>query len=231
MPTEQEIYQLHTDQYERLINCEDYQHNILPTLKRILPLEGMRVLDLGAGTGRLTRLLTPLVRSILALDASASMLQVARHSLQDSCWHNWQVCAADNRHLPVANASADVIISGWSFSYLAVWGGKGWRQELERGLAEVGRVLKPGSVFILLETLGTGFENPQPPGHLRDYLAFLGEQGFESTWLRTDYQFQSLLEAVQLAGFFFGQEMAQKVKENRWVILPECTGVWWKKFV
>jgi hypothetical protein len=36
-------------------------------------------------------------------------------------------------------------------------------------------------------------------------------------------------EAVELAGFFFGEELADQVKEKGKVILPECTGVWWKR--
>jgi hypothetical protein len=36
-------------------------------------------------------------------------------------------------------------------------------------------------------------------------------------------------EAVELAGFFFGEEMADRVREERLVILPECTGVWWRR--
>jgi len=229
MPTEKEVYQFHADQYERLIQREDYQNNILRALEKILPLDGMDVVEMGAGTGRLTRLLDPLVNSILAMDASASMLQVARRSLVSSRCQNWQVSAADNRCLPVASASADLVISGWSFCYLAVWGGGQWRQELETGMTEIRRVLKPGGMLIILETMGTGFETPQPPEHLAGYFAFLKEQGLDYTWIRTDYQFQSLQEAVELARFFFGEEMAQKVKENKWVVLPECTGIWWKK--
>jgi hypothetical protein len=32
-----------------------------------------------------------------------------------------------------------------------------------------------------------------------------------------------------LAGFFFGAEMAERVRESGLVILPECTGVWWRR--
>ena len=39
--------------------------------------------------------------------------------------------------------------------------------------------------------------------------------------------FESLAEAEELARFFFGDDMADKVLEEKWVILPECTGIWW----
>ena len=230
MPSEQEVYRHHTGQYERLIRCEDYENNILLSLKRVISLDGLHVVEMGAGTGRLTRLLTPQVNSILAMDVSPAMLQVARLSLLDGSHQNWHLCAADNRHLAAASASADLVISGWSFCYLAVWGGEDWHQQLENGMAEVRRVLKPNGTLIILETLGTGFETPQPPGHLVDYFAYLKDQGFQSSWLRTDYQFESMAEAIELASFFFGEEMATKVRENNWVILPECTGMWWKRF-
>jgi hypothetical protein len=35
-------------------------------------------------------------------------------------------------------------------------------------------------------------------------------------------------EALELSRFFFGDELADRVERNRWVILPECTGVWWR---
>ena len=227
MPTEKEVYALHANQYDRLILREDFQNNILRAIQKITPVTSLDVVDLGAGTGRLTQMLAPLARSIMATDLSPQMLQVAKVSLQKTIAKNWLIAAADNLQLPVRNTCADLVISGWSFCYLAVWGGADWRRSLENGLIEIKRVLRKGGLAIILETMGTGFETPNPPPHLANYFKFLKEMGFSSTWIRTDYKFESLAEAEELSSFFFGEELTKKVKENEWIILPECTGIWW----
>ncbi|NOY98862.1 MAG: class I SAM-dependent methyltransferase [Chloroflexi bacterium] len=226
MPTEKEVYAQHADQYERLIRREDHQGNILREIEKVCPLDSLDVVELGAGTGRLTRLLAPRVRSIRAFDVSAHMLSVAEASLGAMGVANWQLGTADHRRVPVEDAHADLVISGWSFCYLAVWGKADWESALGDGLAEMRRILRPGGTIILLETLGTGYESPHPPEHLDGYYAWLTEAGFQSGWLRTDYKFESLDEAEELSAFFFGEEMRRKVVEKNWIILPECTGIW-----
>ncbi len=227
MPTEKEVYCQHADQYERLIQREDFQNNIIKAIQQIIPLKDIEIADLGAGTGRLTRLLSPLSGSVITMDLSPQMLLVAKDSLKKAQTDNWLMAAADNAHLPVKSSSIDLVISGWSFCYLAVWGGDTWKTALQNGLAEIKRILRKNSTIIILETMGTGFETPNPPPHLTNYFGFLEEMGFSSTWIRTDYQFESLSEAEELSSFFFGKDLAAKVKENQWVALPECTGVWW----
>jgi len=230
MPTEKEVYQSHADQYERLIRREDYQGNILSAIESYCPLDGIDVVELGAGTGRLTRLLAPHVKSIKAYDSSAHMLETAEKSLREMGLTNWETGVADHRHVPVQDSSADLVISGWSFCYLAVWGGEEWKSALEAGSREIERILRPGGMALIIESLGTGTEKPDPPEHLKAYFGWLVEAGFERGWMRTDYRFESLEEAVELSTFFFGEEMGQRVQENHWQILPECTGVWWRRF-
>jgi hypothetical protein len=122
----------------------------------------------------------------------------------------------------------DIIVSGWSFSYLPVWHPDTWRAELERALAEMQRVLLPHGSILLLETLGTGRVTPKPPATLEAYYDWLAERGFNHTWLRTDYHFPNLQEAFDLTRFFFGEEMCASLMEGPFsVTLPECTGVWW----
>ncbi len=136
---------------------------------------------------------------------------------------------ADHRQLPVDDGSADLIVSGWSVAYLAVWNPDSWRAELEKWMTEMKRVLKPGGQIILFESLGTGNESPVKLEHLANYYPWLDETGFQHKWIRTDYQFESLDEAEYLSRFFFGDELGDKVRQNNWVILPECTGVWWRE--
>lgn len=222
-----EIYNKHADRYQALVAREDYQHNILPALNNIMPLAGLDVVELGAGTGRLTTMLAPIVRTIRAFDASQPMLDVAIARLEQSPFRNWSVDAADHRSLPVQDGVADLAISGWSIVYMVVWHEKAWQDELGRALAEMRRVLRPGGTIVVLETMGTGYEAPHPPDELAEYFAFLDGDGFSSTWIRTDYKFESLDEAETLTRFFFGEELAEKVIRENWVILPECTGIWW----
>jgi ubiquinone/menaquinone biosynthesis C-methylase UbiE len=222
------VYNEQADQYELLVSREDYQGNILRALERIRPFDGLDVIDLGAGTGRLTHILAPVVRTVLAFDISHHMLGVAAAKLAGSGLRNWQVVVADHRRLPVADRAADVAISGWSVCYTVVGYEETWRDELGQVLAEMKRALRPGGTIVLLETLGTGYTTPHPPETLAAYLAFLErEAGFSSTWIRTDYQFESSAEAETLLSFFFGDPMTDRMISHVPPILPECTGVWW----
>jgi ubiquinone/menaquinone biosynthesis C-methylase UbiE len=227
MPSHQEIYNQHADEYERLVSREDYQDNILQAINQICRPDGLDAVELGAGTGRLTCMLAPTVKRIWAFDASGHMLAAAAAKLEQNNQRNWQMAVADHRALPVADHSADIAISGWSICYLVVDHEDSWRGQVSRTLAEIKRTLRPGGTIIILETLGTGYESPTAPDNLAPYYAFLEEHGFSSTWIRTDYQFESLPEAQDLVGFFFGEKMAQKVNRENWVVLPECTGIWW----
>ena len=228
MPDHQDIYRREADQYEYLVACEDYQGNLLPAIQHIFSpwgLAGKDVVELGAGTGRLTCLMAPLARTIRAYDISQPMLDVAMRKLTDLGLTNWQAEIADHRLLPAAGQSADLAISGWSICYLVDWNRGAWVGQVEKALDEMRRVLRPEGTILLIETLGTGFETPHPPEHLQEYYQFLASQGFQSTWLRSDYRFPSAEEARRMAGFFFGSELAEKVHD---ATIPECTGLWWQ---
>jgi SAM-dependent methyltransferase len=230
MPTQEEVYAQHGRQYEALVSREDYRGNILQALREIVDFEGLDVIDLGAGTGRLTGLLAPRAARVLAFDASTHMLGIARDELRRAPRSNWLAAAADHSYLPLPATCADLAVSGWSVSYLAVWNPAGWREELERWLGEMRRLLRPAGRVILLESLGTGNEAPQPLVHLKDFYPWLDENGFGKTWIRTDYRFDSLQEAEELSEFFFGPEMKNRLVIGEHPTLPECTSLWWREF-
>src|SRR5690606_41310743 len=99
-------------------------------------------------------------------------------------------------------------------------------------LNEMRRVLRPNGTAVLLETMGTGSESPNPPAPgLAEFYAWLeGEHGFHYQWIRTDYQFAAVDGAEQLTRFFSGDELADCSVREQLTILPECTGIWWRSY-
>src|ERR1044071_1754837 len=65
---QRKIYQSEGDRYEALVSREDHQRNIQKAIDEIIHADGLDILDLGAGTGRLTLLLAPRAKSIRAFD-------------------------------------------------------------------------------------------------------------------------------------------------------------------
>ena len=224
------IYQNHADAYDQMVRVEDYEGNILKTLQAIGLSPESVVVEFGAGTGRVTRLLLPHVRRVHAFDFMPSMLTVARQTFVPA--DNWSVAVADNGHMPVAPNSADMTIEGWSFAHVRGWFPDTWQMVFDRYIAEMQRILKPGGTAVLIETMGTGSETPAPPNEgLAELFAYMENQhGFTYRWARTDYKFDSLDEAIKLTGMFFGEDFAKRVREENWVIVPECTGFWSKTF-
>ena len=232
MADAREIYRLYPEQYDTLVRREDCEGHLLQAIRALVQLEGADVVELGAGTGRVTALLAPQVRSLRAFDLEPAMLELARRKLSELGTCNWQLETADNARLPVADSSADVSIAAWSYGHQTVWNPDSWRAPIEAALREMRRVLRPGGTAIVIETLGTGHDQPfTPPPELARYYALLtGEHQFEQTWIRTDYQFASVSEGERLVRFFFGDELASVYLARGSAMLAECTGLWsWKK--
>lgn len=230
MPDLATVYRDHADHYEAMIRREDYQGNLLPAIEAICPLAGLDVLETGAGTGRLTRLLARRVRSIRSVDRAAGMLRQAQIALPEFGADHPALALSDHRALPFPAGCADLAIQGWSFLQMKVWRGAGWQADLQRAHDEMVRVLRPGGTILHIETLGTGHTAPTVPDEFRElYDWWEGDLGFDSTWIRTDYRFAGREEALALTTFFFGEEIASAfVEVDGQPVLPECTGLWWR---
>ncbi|MBN2005144.1 MAG: class I SAM-dependent methyltransferase [Anaerolineae bacterium] len=224
MPDLNRIYQEQPERYAELVAHEDYERNLLPAINAIVPVAGLDIVESGAGTGRITAQLAPLARNLFAFDLSTPMLKTASTTLRLG-----RFAAADHRALPLPNACADLIISGWSVCMLVVNYHETWQAQVTQTLHEFRRVLRPGGTIILIENQGTGAEKPQGHPNLDPYYAFLESRGFTSTWTRTDLKFASEAQAHALIGFFFGEEMAANLVAQYGIMVPECTGLWWKQ--
>lgn len=97
-----------------------------------------RVLELGCGTGRLTRVLAGLAHELRALDVSPRMVEACRANVPRA-----SVAVGDLRDLSgLPDASADAIVA--SANVLDVLGDA----DRQRTLAELARVLAPGGVLL-----------------------------------------------------------------------------------
>lgn len=231
MPDHKTLYDQNPREYEDLVSREDYRGNLLPAMAEICPLDGTTVVELGTGTGRLTRLVAPLASRVTAFDAAEAMLRFGERLNRAAGLACIDYAVADHRDLPAPSGEADLALAGWTLSYFATWQVPHWEKETAKALSEMFRVVKEEGMVLILETLGTGHETPvEPTPELAAFYRFLEQEwGFRRSWIRTDYRFDSQEEAERIAGFFFGPEMAEKIRTNRWTILPECTGLWHRR--
>jgi ubiquinone/menaquinone biosynthesis C-methylase UbiE len=101
-----------------------------------------RVLDLGAGTGLLTFAAASRVQRVTALDISPPMCQYLAQRSAELGVENVDILVGDARRLPLADASADVVVSNYCLHHLR-------ESEKEDSLREIGRVLTPGGRLVI----------------------------------------------------------------------------------
>lgn len=226
-----QLYNEHALDYEQLVKYEDYEGNLLVTLDRICPLKNASVIEFGAGTGRITAQLIPQVERIWTFDITPAMVKIAHEKFRGSAQTKCLMGVGDSRAMPVVSQVADIAIEGWSFIQIMAWHEARWQEEVEKAVEEMKRVVRPGGVVILIETLGTGVISPEPPARFKKVYTYLEmEKEFKSEWLRTDYRFPTRDMAREIVAPVFGEEMlALGVKDGDGYILPECTGLWWQR--
>ncbi len=128
------------------------------------------VLDLGCGGGHVSYHVAPHVHEVVAYDLSPEMLEVVARAAAERGLGNIVTRQGVAEVLPFADASFDFVMSRFSAHH--------WR-DLDAGLREAARVLKPGgtAAFVdcispgppLLDTFFQAIELLRDPSHVRDY--------------------------------------------------------------
>ena len=132
--------------------------------------------DLGCGTGQVSGAIAPFVSRVIAVDASAAMLQAAKKRLQGI--DNIELRRGELEALPIDDARIDAATLMLVLHHVP---------EPERALHEVARVLKPGGRLVIVDMLPHDRDRyRQQMGHV--WLGFsddhvrrlLSESGFDS---------------------------------------------------
>jgi SAM-dependent methyltransferase len=140
------------EEYER--TRPDYP----PTLLDVLPLGAdAEVLDLGAGTGKLTRVLAQRYRHVIAVEPLDGMRAILERVVPAA-----ESKAGSAEALPLADASVDAVFAGQAFHWFAN----------DEAVAEIARVLRPGGVLALVwNGPDDSRQSPLPD----EYIAYLDE--------------------------------------------------------
>jgi len=224
------IYTHRAADYHRFIAVEDVDGNLVKAIESATVIDGKHILDLGTGTGRFPLLLANRAAQFVGLDLHWDMLQ--QNQVQRiSVGGGWGLTQGDMRRLPFPSGWAEVVIAGWAIGHLRGWFADEWRTQIGLVLREIHRVCNSNGTLLVFETLTTGATTPAPPNRqLAEYYAWLeGEWGFTRHTISTDYQFESIEDAVTRTEFFFGEDLSAKIRTQGWARLPEWTGMWVKQ--
>jgi len=114
-------------------------------LKMVSDKNPEMILDIATGTGDLAILMTETkATKIIGLDISAGMLEVGRKKIaQKNLSDKIEMVLGDSENIPYADNTFDAITVAFGVRNF---------ETLEKGLAEILRVLKPDGIFVILET-------------------------------------------------------------------------------
>lgn len=127
-------YQAAVEPYER--GRPSYPDDVVAHVSRDLGLgPGRHVLELGAGTGKFTRLIVPTGATVTAVEPVAAM----RAALERSC-PSVTVVDGTAESIPLPAASVDSVVAAQAFHWF----------DGERALAEIHRVLRPSGRLMLV---------------------------------------------------------------------------------
>lgn len=157
-----------------------------------------RAVDLGSGGGHVAYRLAPHARFVAATDLSAAMMDAVKDAALQRGLPNIETHVAPAERMPFEDGSFDFLACRFSAHH--------WR-DLEAGLREARRIMKPGATAVFIDTVCPGYapfdthlqimETLRDPSHVRNHsasqwIAALERAGFRiremhTRRLRMDY--------------------------------------------
>ncbi len=190
------LYWNEPELYDRLTEGEPLH----PGLLRELPLDGATVLDVGAGTGRLTVICAARAAHVYALEPARPLRDLLCRKLEARGITNVEVLSGWCSSIPLADGAVDLVVSASAFGADAARGG-------DDGLKELRRVTRPGGgIYILWPDdprwfLSRGFH----------YHAFGGPM---------EVRFRDLETAMTCARIFYSRAVTEHLERTGRPVVP-----------
>jgi SAM-dependent methyltransferase len=187
------LYRIEPGLYDRLARAE----RIHPAVLRWLPRRVDRIVEVGAGTGRLTLALLGRAREIVAVEPAAPLRDLLTQKLARSEHrHRARVIDGFFDDLPVSDGWSDLVVACSAFTPQPRHGG-------DAGLAEMERVCRPGGCVAIVW-----------PNHL-EWLAARGYRYVSFGDAEMFVEFASVDEAVELTEIFYPAVAADMSRRAR----------------
>jgi len=196
------LYRLEPGLYARLAAAERLHPGIIDWFPRHVS----RIVEVGAGSGRLTLALADRCDKLVAVEPAAPMRPLLKSAVRESgAGARVEVVDAFFDALPVEDGWADVTVTCSALTDEPAHGG-------EAGLLEMERVTRPGGMVVVVW-----------PNHLR----WLTDRGYTRVVFRgpAAMEFESLDEAVELARVFYPAAAAEVERRGKRVVPYALLGV------
>jgi SAM-dependent methyltransferase len=190
------LYRLEPDLYDRLAQAERLHPAVIDWLPKCVD----RIVEVAAGTGRLTLELVGRSRELVAIEPAAPFRKILERKLsQTERGCQTRVIPGYLDDLPVADDSADLVAVCSAFTAAPAHGG-------DTGLAEMERVCRPGGCVVIIWPLDAKWLAARGYQHV----SFPGDMFLE---------FSSAEEAAELTEIFY-PDAAPEVRRNHWSRVP-----------
>jgi SAM-dependent methyltransferase len=197
------LYRLEPELYERLVAAE----RLHPRVLAWFPRDVQRIVEVAAGTGRLTLELLERADEVMAIEPAAPLREILERRLS-SADHGGRARVEHGffDDLPVGDDYADVVVACSALTAAPGHGG-------EAGLAEMERVCRPGGCVVIVWPN----EIPWLVAHGYRHVSFGDGEMF--------VEFASHEEAVELTEIFYPRGV-EEVRRRGWARVPyEALGV------
>ncbi|PZX92349.1 bifunctional demethylmenaquinone methyltransferase/2-methoxy-6-polyprenyl-1,4-benzoquinol methylase UbiE [Flavobacterium aquariorum] len=174
------------------------------------------VLDIATGTGDLAILMAQTkAKKIIGLDISAGMLEIGKSKIEErKLSQTIEMVLGDSENMPFEDHFFDAITVAFGVRNF---------EHLEKGLAEILRVLKPGGIFVILET-SVPEKTPYKQGYnfyTKNILPLIGK-----LFSKDDVAYGYLSESA--ASFPFGEALNNILRKTGFInvkAMPQTFGV------
>jgi len=159
---------------------------------------GLRLLDIGCGTGRMSRFFAERGARVTGFDFSANAIELARRQTKTDN-PSYRVCSV----FDLADEGSYDIALSWGVLSIACRN----RDELKDAVRRIRHALKPDGILVLLEPIHKGFLHRVLSMNIEEFITVLGEEGFD-------------VQQVQNLHFWPARLVLAYVPWPKWITFP-----------